>query len=333
MNDLKKSYGKLNGKETYIYTLRSDELEVDIGDLGARVNSIRYRGTDVVLGFNSAEDYIESQTYAGATIGRVANRIAGGTFFLNGKPYYLSLNEGKNHLHGGICGFDKKIFTLCGKVAAGLVFEYESCNGEEGYPADMVMTVKYTLTGNVLRIEYAAKTDGDTLFDPTNHSFFALNGEGKGDCRSTELMLNAGYYTCTDGQLIPTGEIAGVKNTPLDFRSFKAIGRDFDEEMLSRTCGYDHNYIAEGELMAQAYCPETGIMLSVSSDMPCFQLYTAGSFPECKGKTGNYKRWSGFCIEPQFCPNAINLSGFAKPVLKAGQTVSHYIEYKFDYKK
>ncbi len=191
------------------------------------------------------------------------------------------------------------------------------------------MTVTYTLKGNTLRIDYTAISDKDTLFNPTNHTYFALNGEGNGDCRSIELKLNADCYTPADSELIPTGEITSVENTPFDFRSAKLIGRDFGSKELIATNGYDHNFMANGELIATARGVNSGITMSVYSDMPCFQLYTGGAIKPCKGKSRQYGAWSGFCIEPQYCPNAINFTNFDKPIIYTDKRYEHYIKYTF----
>lgn len=326
-------YGHYDGHELHIYTITDGPVTVGITELGAAINFIRVSGTDIALGFNSAEDYLAGGIYAGATIGRVGNRICGGRFTLNGREHRITRNEGNNHLHGGARGFDKRIFTVLSHTKNSIALGYVSPDGEEGYPGTLKIAVAYILDGGNLRIDYTASSDKDTLWNPTNHTYFNLDGDGSGDCRDTLLQLFAQNYTPAGGDLIPTGEVRSVFGTPFDFTLPKAIGRDFGSPELVQTNGYDHNFIADGALMARAAGAKTGITLAVSSDMPCFQLYSGGGIKACRGRHGVYDRWSGFCVEPQFCPDAINLNGFAQPILGGGQSLSHYIEFSFGHTK
>ena len=285
----KKLYDKINGKEIYLYALKNGNVEVEICEMGARINSLKVNGVDIAFGFNSVEDYLKSGCYAGATIGRVANRIAKGRFTLNGKEYSLAKNDGENHLHGGNEGFEN----------------------------------------NSLRIDYAAASDKDTLWCPTNHSYFNLDGEASGDCRGNLLRISAEYYTPVDGGLIPTGEKRSVKNTPFDFTKPKKIGADLDKDELKITLGYDHNFVLTGNHAARAESTVSGIKMDVYTDMPCLQFYSGGQLDGVIGKNGKYFQYAGFCLEPQFCPDAINMQDFEKPYLKKGETKTHYIEFKF----
>ena len=325
----KRLYDNMDGKDIYIYTISSGSLEVDICEVGARINALRVYGVDIVLGFDFIGDYIKSGSYAGATIGRVANRIAGGRFTLDGKDYCLNINSGKNHLHGGTCGFDKKLFTVLSAEKCCLVLQYISANGEEGYPGRLTLTVKFGVLDDMLSIDFAATSDKDTLWCPTNHLYFNLNGANHGDCRNNRLQLHADYYTPTDEWHIPTGEKRSVKNTPLDFNELKQIGTDFGKEELALTVGYDHNYILKGEHAAHAESKITDIKMDVYTDMPCMQLYTGGQQKSAGGRSGKRKKRAGFCLEPQYCPNAINMDGFDKPILKKGECRTHYIRYQF----
>ena len=302
---------------------------MDVCNVGARINAVRVDGTDVVLGFQSTGDYLNSGSYAGATIGRVANRIAGGKFLLNNKPYFLNKNEGNNHLHGGNIGFDKKFFDVIRKTDSMLEMQYTSEDGEECYPGKLQLTVKFTVDGRALLIEFAAISNKDTLWNPTNHTYFNLDGESSGDCRDNLLLINSDFYTPTDDELIPTGEKASVKGTPFDFNILKIIGSDFHKAVLKATNGYDHNYILSGEYAAHAESSKTGIKMDVFTDMPCIQLYTGGALKPCNGKTIKYAQWAGFCLEPQYCPNAINLNGFEKPILYKNEEKIHYIKLSF----
>lgn len=322
-------YGKINGKESYIYSIKGESLLIGITDYGAAINFIKFQDVDVALGFNTVSDYLSSRTYAGATIGRVANRIAGGRFLLNGRPYFLNKNDGENHLHGGVIGFDKKLYEVVNHNKNSITLHCTSLNGEERYPGNLDLTVQYTITGNCVEIVFKAKCDKTTLWSPTNHTYFNLDGENCGDCRNNLLQINADYYTPANSGLIPTGEKKAVSGTPFDFKKLKKISTDFGGEELKATNGYDHNYILNGEYAAHAESEMTGIKMDVYTDMPCLQLYTGGAINPCKGKTINYEQWAGFCLEPQFCPNAINANGFEKPILEQGKERTHCIRYEF----
>ena len=311
-----------------IITLKDGNIEAEIESVGAMINALRVNGVDIVLGFNSVEDYIKSGCYAGATIGRVANRIAKGRFTLNGKEYQLNVNNGENHLHGGNEGFDKKPFTILEQTDNSVTMEYISADGEENYPGDLRFTVKFTVEDNSLLMEYSAVSDKDTLWCPTNHAYFNLDGEHKGDCRNNLLRLNANFYTPIDSGLIPTGEKKAVKGTPFDFTKSKRIGEEVGSKELKSTLGYDHNFILKDTHAAHAESEVTGIKMDVYTDMPCLQFYSGGQLNCVIGKSGVYNQYAGFCLEPQFCPDAVNIQGFEKPILKAGKIKKHYIQYK-----
>lgn len=327
---MKKLYDNIGGKDIYLYTLKDGDIEVDICEVGARINALRINGIDIVLGFNSVEDYIKSGCYAGATIGRVANRIANGRFTLNGREYQLNTNNGKNHLHGGNEGFDKKLFKILNHTENSVAMKYESPDGEENYPGNLVFTVTFTVADNSLAIDFEAVSDKDTLWCPTNHAYFNLDGEGKGACRGNMMQLNADYYTPVDSGLIPTGDKRAVKNTPFDFNIIKQIGADFGKEELKATNGYDHNFILKGEHAAHAESEITGIKMDVFTDMPCLQFYSGGQLNGVKGKSDVYNQYAGFCLEPQYCPNAINMQDFEKPILKEGKMKNYQIKYSFN---
>lgn len=327
---MKKLYDKINGKEVYLYTIKNGNIEVDICEVGARINALRVNGVDIVLGFNSVEEYNKSGCYAGATIGRVANRIAKGRFTLNGKEYQLNVNNGENHLHGGNEGFDKKMFTVLEQMDNSVTMEYVSADGEENYPGNLQFTVKFTVENNALLMEYSAVSDKDTLWCPTNHAYFNLDGAGKGNCLNNLLQINADKFTLIDSGLIPTGEVANVNKTAFDFRKPKKISHNFNDVNLKATLGYDNNYILKSNHVAHAESVVTGIKIDVYTDMPCLQFYSGGQLNEVKGKSGVYNQYAGFCLEPQFCPNAINMQDFEKPILKAGEIKKYHIKYSFN---
>ncbi|MBD5132368.1 MAG: galactose mutarotase [Clostridiales bacterium] len=321
-------YDKINDRAVYLYTIGNGAIEVDICEVGARINALRVNGVDIALGFNCIADYIKSGTYAGATIGRVANRIARGKFSLNGQEYNITRNERLNHLHGGV-GFDKKVFDVLSVDNNSIVLQYISEDGEDGYPGRLVLTVKFCIDNNSLSIEFNAISNKDTLWNPTNHIYFNLDGENSGDCRDNLLLINSDKYTPTDNELIPTGEKAEAKG-PFDFSSLKRIGTDFDSAELKPTNGYDHNFILNSEHAAHVESKKTGIHMDVFTDMPCLQLYTGGAIKPCAGKSRRYDQWAGFCLEPQCCPNAINMKGFVIPILKTGEQKTRYIKYSFN---
>src|SRR5208337_3378682 len=230
----------------------------------------------VVLGFDSLDGYVKTgnKPYMGAIIGRYANRIAGGTFTLDGKTYHVPKNDGDNALHGGTAGFNKKVWT--GKeIKDGVELTYVSKNGEEGFPGTLTTTVRYTLSGNALRIDYSATTDKDTVLNLTNHAYFDLAGQGTGDILGHVVKIDAEQMTPVDSGLIPTGEMKSVAGTPFDFRKPHAVGEriDVNDEQLRLGGGYDHNFVldhASGVLAeaAEVYEPSTGRILQVLTDQP-----------------------------------------------------------------
>ena len=301
---------------------------------------------DVVLGFKSIEQYEGDHPYFGATIGRVGNRIAKGKFKLNGQEYTLATNNGPNHLHGGVKGFDKRVWRsqiVPATDGAAVKFTYVSADMEEGYPGALAATVTYTLTNrNELRLDYTANTDKPTIVNLTNHSYFNLAGEGQGDILGHELMLMADRFTPVDDTLIPTGELRPVDGTPFDFRTSTAIGARIgqDDEQLKFGKGYDHNWVINkplGQLglMARVYEPTTGRVMEVWSTEPGLQFYS-GNFLDgsLTGKGGwVYQFRNGFCMEPQHYPDSPNQPNFPSVVLKPGQVYRNTIIYKFSVKK
>ncbi len=322
----KKNYGK----DAFIYTISDGKLSVDICNVGARINALRVNGVDIVYGFDCVEDYVASGTFAGATIGRVANRIAGGKFALGGKTYTLACNDGKNHLHGGTVGFDKRAFTVERHDDKSVVMSYLSPDGEEGYPGELKMIVEFTVSDGALTVKFDATSDKDTLWCPTNHAYFNLDGENSGKMTDNILTINAPRYTPVDGGLIPTGELKSVIGTPFDFTSPKRIGENIACAELASTKGYDHNFVFGDERICRVESVKTGITMELTTDMPCVQFYSGGYVENIKCKSGHYGQWTGFCLEPQYMPNAINMHNVDSPVLRAGESKSHYIKYKFN---
>jgi len=298
---------------------------------------------DVVLGFKTLDAYEGAHPYFGATIGRVANRIAKGTFKLNGLEYTLATNNGPNHLHGGVKGFDKRVWKAQIVPATGGVavkFTYTSADMEEGYPGSLTATVVYNLTDrNELRLDYTATTDKATLVNLTNHSYFNLAGDGKGDVLGHELTIMADRYTPVDDTLIPIGEVASVRGTVMDFNRSTPIGARIAQVPGPAPGGYDHNYVLThgGGVLAMSATvrePGSGRMMDVLTSEPGVQLYT-GNFLDgtLTGKAGvAYKQHFGFCLETQHFPDAVNHPNFPSVVLKPGKTFKSTTVYRFSAK-
>jgi len=348
-NGIKRSvFGKMpDGQEVHLYTLTNPNgMQVAITNYGGRIVSIlapdrNGKMADVVLGFDNLPDYMKYNTYFGALVGRYANRIGGAKFTLDGKVYPLPVNNGPNSLHGGIKGFDKRVWTakeIPGDEPA-LELTYLSKDGEEGYPGNLQATVVYTLTkDNGVNIDYSATTDKDTVVNLTNHSYFNLAGEGNGDILKTVLWINSDEITPVDATQIPTGKVMKVDGTPFDFRKPAPIGARINEDnqQLKNGKGYDINYILDRkgpglELAARAYDPESGRELEVYTTEPGIQLYS-GNFLDgsVHGKGGvAYGPRSAFCLETQHYPDSPNQPGFPTTELKPGQTFHQVTVFKF----
>jgi len=287
------------------------------------------RFDDIVLGFDNLDGYLKDHPFFGAIIGRFGNRIAKGAFTLDGKTYTLATNNGPNHLHGGIKGFDKVLWTtepVAGSNA--IAFTRTSPDGEEGYPGNLRVRVTYTLTdANEVIVEYLATTDKATPVNLTQHSYFNLAGQASGDILGHQLMLNADRYTPVDDTLIPTGELAPVTGTPFDFRKLTAIGARINQEnaQIKNGKGYDHNWVlnrkGEGrQLAARVVEPKTGRTMEITTTEPGIQFYS-GNFLDgtLTGKAGAvYAHRTGFCLETQHYPDSPNQLKFPATILKPG---------------
>jgi len=345
----KEAFGTtLDGKPVDLYTLtNSHGLEVRVMTYGGIIVSLRVPDQkghldDVVLGYDKLDGYLEKTPYFGAIIGRYGNRIANGKFTLDGKEYALAKNNGPNALHGGIKGFDKVVWQaepFEKKQEAGLILRYNSPDGEEGYPGNLKATVTYTLTDqNEIILDYQATTDKATPINLTNHSYFNLAGEGKGDILAHQLTLNADHFTPVDKNLIPTGKIASVKGTPLDFTQATIIGARIgqQDEQLILAGGYDHNFVINRQgkglaLAARVVEPTSGRVLEVSTTQPGVQFYT-GNFLDgtITGKQGHvYKKRYGFCLETQHYPDSPNQPSFPSTILRPGQVYHTTTVFKF----
>ena len=346
----KQAFGTREGRPINLYTLTNAHgVEIRAMNYGGIITSIRVPDrtgemADIVLGHETLEGYIPNPPYLGAVVGRYANRIANGTFTLDGKTYTLPKNDGPNTLHGGVQRtFDKVVWDdeeLKGKN--GVAFSYLSKDGEEGFPGNLKIKVTYTLSdANELVINYEATTDKPTVLNVSQHSYFNLAGEGTGDILGHEVTLNADRFTPVDKNLIPTGELRPVKGTPLDFTTPTKIGARIDDnyEQLVLAHGYDHNFVINRKgagmaLAARVYEPTSGRALEVSTDQPGVQFYS-GNFLDgtVTGKQGHvYKRRYGFCLETQHFPDSPNHPKFPSTTLRPGETFRSKTVWKFSTK-
>ena len=333
-------FGTLNdGRDVQLFTLRNTAgMTVEIIDLGGIIVSLHTADVqgnfaDVTTGFDNPQRYFDGAGSAGAIVGRYANRIANGRFVLDGVEYSLAQNNGDNSIHGGLFGFDKKIWQAefsARRDAAVLELTAVSLDGEEGYPGQVEAKVTYTLNDmSQLVIDYLATTDKATVINLTNHAYFNLNGHDAGSILDHEIKINADQYTPVDNESIPTGEIASVTNTPLDFRNAKSIGQDIDSnhQQIQFGSGFDHNFVINHEapgalsLAASVYSPASGRTMDVYTDQPGMQFYT-GNFlrGDLVGIDGRaYARRSAFCLETQHYPDSPNKPGFPSTVLRPGE--------------
>jgi len=349
----KSDFGKTpDGAAVAIYTLKNSKgMEAKIITWGGAIVSLKTPDRtgamgDIVLGYDTLADYVAGKSYFGALIGRYGNRIAKGKFTLEGKSYSVPVNNGDNALHGGIRGFDKRVWTARELPGGDLELTYKSKDGEEGYPGNLTATVTYTLTDdNRLRIHYVAVTDKPTVLNLTNHSYFNLKGAGEGDILGELVMLNADQFLPVDAGLIPTGELRLVDGTPFDFRHARTPGERIaqTDEQLKLGKGYDHNWLLNrpdmnpGMLSLAARVEEPGVtgrVMEIYTDQPGIQFYT-GNFLDGtdKGKGGKiYNQHAGFCFETQHYPDSPNQPKFPSTELKPGQKYDTITEGRFSAK-
>jgi aldose 1-epimerase len=338
-----------DGGVVEIFTLTSAEVEMQLISYGARVVSLKTKDRegrmgDVVLGYDALKPYVENtNAYFGVIAGRFANRIDKGKFVLEGKTVQTSINDGVNMLHGGVEGFDKRNWSAK-PLPGGVEFALVSAEGDQGFPGTLTVRVRYTLQGDVVRIEYEAKSDKTTVVNLTNHAYFNLAGEGNGTILDEELTLEAEYFTpMSSAEAIPTGEIAPVRGTPFDFLRATAIGARIspkyggeENEQLTFGRGYDHNWVVRGRVgelrpAAKVYAPKSGRVLFVETTEPGIQFYS-GNFLDgtLVGKSGvAYEQRSGFCLETQAFPDAPNHAGFPSTELQPGAVYSSVTTWRF----
>ena len=340
----KSAFGETpDGRQVEIFTLEEGSLRARVMTYGARLVSLEVpdrtgKVADVVLGYESLTPYTKDpKSYFGSIVGRYGNRIAHAQFELDGHTYKLPVNDGVNTLHGGLVGFDKLVWQGT-QIADGVELTLVSKDGDQGFPGTLTARVRYTLDAHALKIEYFATTDKDTVLNLTNHSYFNLAGEGSGDILNHLVTIPADRYTPVDSTLIPTGELAPVAGTPLDFHKATAIGARIDSDMdqMKLGMGYDHNFVLNGEmgemqLAATVMEPTTGRVLTVETTQPGVQFYS-GNFLDgtLHGKHGHvYSRRSGFCLETQHFPDSPNHPKFPTSELKPGETYHYTTVFKF----
>jgi aldose 1-epimerase len=347
-NGLKSAFNdSLDGNAIGLYTLtNANKLRVEISSYGATIIRLfvpdrNGKLEDIVLGYDNLAGYYQGKSYFGAIVGRYANRIAKATFSIDGKPYTLAANNGPNTLHGGIKGFDKVVWDAK-QDSEGITFTYTSKDGEEGFPGNLVVSVRYKLSNaNELSIEYSAETNKSTVLNLSNHSYFNLDGQGKGDILQHELQIHADAFTPVDAELIPTGEIRKVAGTPFDFTSPHKIGERVNDtayDQIRYGIGYDHNFVLNGEAgrlkpAASVYSPGSGRTLEVSTTEPGVQFY-CGNFLNGseKGKGSIYQKRYGFCLETQHFPDSPNQPSFPSSLLKPGEKFRSATIFKFGIK-
>jgi len=345
-------WGEVNGRQVYLFTLRNKNgMTVKACEYGTIITEVLVPdrdGTlaDVALGRGSLAEYLDSNPYFGCTAGRVANRIAGGKFSIDGQTYQVTTNNGPNHLHGGAKGFDKVVWKGEAKmspVGPSVTFKYTSPSGEEGYPGTLNATVTYTLTADdELKVDMSANADAKTPVNLAHHSYWNLAGHDSGTILEHLLMIPASRYTPVDATLIPTGELASVAGTPFDFREAKPIGKDIGALPATATDpgGYDVNFVldpqsTEGRLWrcARLKDPKSGRVMEVFSNQPGIQFYSGNFLDGIKGKDGaTYEKFDGLCLETQAFPDSVNrqgVEGWPNVILEPKQIYRHRMVHKF----
>jgi aldose 1-epimerase len=337
----------VDGNEVSIYTLKNADLTMQVTNFGARVVSLwtpdrdgNYE--DVVLGYNNIESYVNNtgERFLGAVVGPYANRIAGGTYSIDGEVYNFPQNNNGQTLHGGLKGLDMVVWNVKDVNDTSIVLNYLHADGQDGHPGNLDITMTYTLTkNNEFKVEYLAGTDKATHVNISHHSFFNLKGEGNGTINDHVLFINASHTTPVNSVLIPSGEVADVTGTPFDFRKPKTIGQDLEveDEQLANGAGYDHNWVLdretenELELAAGVYETESGRYMEVWTDQPALQFYGGNFFDGTSygkyGKTLNYRE--SIALETQKYPDTPNHSNFPSTLLQPGDVYTHVCVYRF----
>ncbi len=338
-----KDFIEIDGKKVSFYTLvNKNGMSMDVTNYGAKIIRLMVadknkKFDDVVLGFDKFDDYVNKEEYFGAICGRFANRIKDGKFTLDGVEYTLPVNNGPNHLHGGIDAFNTQIWEVVSASEQKLVLNYLAKDGEEGYPGNLNVTVTYELTNdNEVKIHYEATTDKPTVIGLCNHSYFNLKGAGNGDIRDHYLQLNADFHTELDQDTCPNGEVLSVDNSPYDFRKAILLSERIDNDVYKPWRGIDNNWVIRknqpGELALAGYVyePVSGRKLEVFTTQPGIQVYTGNWIEQNKAKDGKtYDVQYAVCLEAQGFPNSPNFSHFPSSVLRPEGKYDEYCIYKF----
>lgn len=335
----KEKYGEFEGKEVFAFTLSNGDLKAEIINYGGIITKLVYEGVDVVLGRDSMEEYEKNSGCLGALIGRNSNRIENSEFELNGKVYKLFANNGRNNLHGGKIGFDKKVWDaeMVDDDEPSLVLSLTSPDGEEGFPGEVKVKVTYTLTNdNGIMIHYEGESDSDTVLNMTNHTYFNLNGHDSGVVDGHTLWLNSEFYTPNSDECMPYGEIHAVNKTPFDFSTDETLGERFvsDFEQIKMFNGFDHNFAISGtgyRLAGKLTGDKTGIEMEMYTDQKGVQIYTANGFDSKRVyKNGAvYGAHHAVCLETQDFPNNLKFSHFPSAILRKGEKYDTTTTYKF----
>lgn len=338
----KKIYDETDGQQVYSYTIRnSDNITVELITYGGTITHLwvpdaKGKLADVVTGYDSLAEYAAGRNYFGALVGRCTNRISQGNYTLDGKKHQLANNAGSDHLHGGVVGFNKKVWQAEDFIfadSAGVVLTLTSPDGDEGYPGNLRVQVTYTLTNrNELKIDYAATTNSPTIVNLTHHSYFNLDGHNSGSMLAHKLQINGDAYLPIDQALVPTGEIKPVEGTPMDFRHPHVIG----ERIAKVPGGYDHTWVLKNkhdsalQLAARLWGPQSGRLLEVYTDQPGIQFYAGNTLDNDQGKQGAvYAQHDALCLETQHFPDSPNHPDFPSVVLKPGEKFVSQTVYRF----
>ena len=342
----KQLFGKVNEKDVFKVILTSKTATASVITFGATLQSLivpsKNGVVDVVLGYDTLEEYLQNDGYLGATCGRNSNRIKKASFELLGKTYTLNANDGANNLHGGNVGFSHRVWDIdeLDEINSSVTLSLFAIDGEEGFPGNMQVKVKYTLTGSALTIEYFATTDKETVCNLTNHSYFNLDGDGSLTAHDAFIKIDSDYVTEVNSELLPTGNLVPVKNTPFDFTNFKKINADIlsDNEQVRFMNGYDCNFCLNNNgayaPVITAYSNYSGVALTVYTDRPGVQLYTGWFLTDRNGKNGKtYVKNTSFCLETQTYPDAVNNKNFPTAILNPNEKYYTKTSYEFTIKE
>lgn len=326
-------FGRLpSGQTASLYTISGGRLTASITNYGAALVSLTADGVDVVLGYDDVNGYAQNEGFLGAVVGRNANRIGSSQFPLNGRIVRLTPNEGGNNLHSGPEPFSTRFWNVESVSESSIRLGLESPDGDQGFPGNASIAVTYTIENDALTIAYDAVSDRDTVFNFTNHAYFNLAGENRPEKAMEQLLtVNADAFNPDDAENIPTGEVRSVEGTPFDFRTPKPLGRDIgaDYEPLHLQGGYDHNFVLSGSPCAVLTDPGSGRTMTVTTDCPGIQIYTA-NFLDVVGKKGlPYPKRSGICLETQFAPDSVNHPEWPQPFVKAGEKYRSVTKFQF----